>query len=88
MVRTGNQDWLKLPLTLAKFQEALHEMPTNKSPDINGLTVDCYQMFCEVINLDLVIIWAEFLGSKMLPPDVQADQPEELAPNIAARHRL
>ncbi|CAM2102608.1 unnamed protein product [Caretta caretta] len=55
MVRTGNQDWLKLPLTLAKFQEAVYQMPTNKSPDINGLTVDCYQMFCEVINLDLVI---------------------------------
>ncbi|CAM4634412.1 unnamed protein product [Lepidochelys olivacea] len=39
-VSTGNQDRLELPLTLAEFLEALCRMPTNKSPGMDGLTVD------------------------------------------------
>ncbi|CAM2100455.1 unnamed protein product [Caretta caretta] len=35
-VSMGDQDRLELPLTLAKFSEALRRMPTNKSPAWTG----------------------------------------------------
>ncbi|CAM2097014.1 unnamed protein product [Caretta caretta] len=41
----GDRDGLELPLTLAKFSEALHRMPTNKSPGMDGLTVEFYHAF-------------------------------------------
>ncbi|CAM2099419.1 unnamed protein product [Caretta caretta] len=44
-VSAGNRDLLKLPLPLAKFLEALHCMPTNKSLGMDGLTVEYYRMF-------------------------------------------
>ncbi|CAM2118437.1 unnamed protein product [Caretta caretta] len=49
-VSTGDRDRLELPLTLAEFSEALHFMPTNKSPGMNGLTVEFYCMFWDVLG--------------------------------------
>ncbi|CAM4598837.1 unnamed protein product [Lepidochelys kempii] len=40
MVSVGDRDRLELPLTLAEFSEALRRMPTNKSPGMDGLTVE------------------------------------------------
>ncbi|CAM2105188.1 unnamed protein product [Caretta caretta] len=45
MVSVSDRDRLQLPLTLAKFSEALRRMPTNKSPGMDGLTVDFYRVF-------------------------------------------
>ncbi|XP_067422483.1 protocadherin-12 [Emydura macquarii macquarii] len=45
MVSAGNWDWLELPLTLAEFSKALHLMPTNKSPGMDGLTVEFYRVW-------------------------------------------
>ncbi|CAM2118432.1 unnamed protein product [Caretta caretta] len=45
MVSTGDQDRLELPLSLAKLLEALHLMPTNKSPGMDRLTVEFYCVF-------------------------------------------
>ncbi|CAM2106396.1 unnamed protein product [Caretta caretta] len=42
-VSVSNRDRLELPLTLAKFSEALRRMPTNKSPGMDGLTVEFYR---------------------------------------------
>ncbi|CAM5077161.1 unnamed protein product, partial [Natator depressus] len=39
-VSVGDRDRLELPLTLAEFSEALRRMPTNKSPGMDGLTVE------------------------------------------------
>ncbi|CAM4583122.1 unnamed protein product [Lepidochelys kempii] len=41
-VSVSDRDRLELPFTLAKFSEALRRMPTNKSPGMNGLTVEFY----------------------------------------------
>ncbi|CAM2099578.1 unnamed protein product [Caretta caretta] len=43
-VSTGDRDQLQLPLTLAEFLEALRRIPTNKSPGMDGLTVEFYQV--------------------------------------------
>ncbi|CAM2105229.1 unnamed protein product [Caretta caretta] len=45
-VSAGDRDRLELPLSLAKLSEALHLMPTNKSPGMDGLTVEFYRVSC------------------------------------------
>ncbi|CAM2098366.1 unnamed protein product [Caretta caretta] len=67
MVSMGDQDWLELPLTLAEFSEALRHMPTNKSPGMDGLTVEFYRVFWGVLSPDLVTVWAVSLQSRVLP---------------------
>ncbi|CAM2106653.1 unnamed protein product [Caretta caretta] len=67
MVSAGNQDRLELPLTLAEFSEALRRMPTNKSPGMDGLTVELYCVFWDILGPDLVTVWAESLQSGVLP---------------------
>ncbi|CAM2114153.1 unnamed protein product [Caretta caretta] len=67
MVSTSDRDRLVLPLTLAEFSEALHRMPTNKSPGVDRLTVEFYRVFWDVLGPDLVTIWAESLQSGVLP---------------------
>ncbi|CAM2099496.1 unnamed protein product [Caretta caretta] len=64
MVSMGNRDQLELPLTLAKFSEALCRMPTNKSPGIVGLPMEFYRVFWDVLGPDLVTVWAESLQSR------------------------
>ncbi|CAM2117703.1 unnamed protein product [Caretta caretta] len=66
-VSEGDRDRLELPLTLAEFLEALCRMPTNKSPGMDGLTVEFYHVFWDVLGPDLVTIWAESLQSGFLP---------------------
>ncbi|CAM2110994.1 unnamed protein product [Caretta caretta] len=66
-VSASDRDWLELPLTLAEFSEALRCMPTNKSPGMDGLTVEFYRMFWDVLGPDLVTVWAESLPSGVLP---------------------
>ncbi|CAM2098378.1 unnamed protein product [Caretta caretta] len=66
-VSVGDRDWLELPLTVAEFLEALRCMPTNKSPGMDGLTVEFYRVFWDVLGPDLVTIWAESLQSRVLP---------------------
>ncbi|CAM2112657.1 unnamed protein product [Caretta caretta] len=56
-----------MPLTLAEFSEALHHMPTNKSPGMDELTVEFYRIFWDILGPDLVTIWAESLQSGVLP---------------------
>ncbi|CAM2110988.1 unnamed protein product [Caretta caretta] len=58
---------LELPLTLAEFSEALRHMPTNKSPGMDGLTVEFYRVFWDILGPDLVTVWAESLQSGVLP---------------------
>ncbi|CAM2114731.1 unnamed protein product [Caretta caretta] len=60
-VSVGDRDRLELPLTLAEFSEALRRMPTNKSPGMDGLTVEFYRMFWDILGPDLVTVWAESL---------------------------
>ncbi|CAM5105041.1 unnamed protein product [Natator depressus] len=67
MVSTSDRDRLELPLTLAEFLEALRRMPTNKSPGMDGLTVEFYRVFWDVLGPDLVTVWAESLQSGVLP---------------------
>ncbi|CAM2099955.1 unnamed protein product [Caretta caretta] len=67
MVSAGDRDRLELPLALAEFSEALHRMPTNKSPGMDGLTIEFYCVFWDVLGPDLVIVWAESLQSGVLP---------------------
>ncbi|CAM5175462.1 unnamed protein product [Eretmochelys imbricata] len=67
MVSAGDRDRLELPLTLAEFSEALRCMPTNKSPGMDGLTVEFYHVFWDVLGLDLVTVWAKALQSGVLP---------------------
>ncbi|CAM2098442.1 unnamed protein product [Caretta caretta] len=45
-VSAGDRDQLELPLTLAKFSEALRPMSTNKSLGMDGLTVEFYCVSC------------------------------------------
>ncbi|CAM2109326.1 unnamed protein product [Caretta caretta] len=66
-VSVGDRDRLELPLTLAEFSEALHRMPTNKSPGMDGLTVEFYRAFWDILGPDLVTVWAESLQSGVLP---------------------
>uniref|UniRef100_A0A8C3S083 Reverse transcriptase n=1 Tax=Chelydra serpentina TaxID=8475 RepID=A0A8C3S083_CHESE len=66
-VSTGDRDRLELPLTLAEFSEALRRMPTNKSPGLDGLTVEFYRVFWDVLGPDLVTVWAESLQGGVLP---------------------
>ncbi|CAM2114732.1 unnamed protein product [Caretta caretta] len=65
-VSAGDRDRLELPLTLAEFSEALRRMPTNKSPGMDGLTVESYRAFWDVLGPDLVTVWAESLQSGVL----------------------
>ncbi|CAM2097490.1 unnamed protein product [Caretta caretta] len=58
MVSAGDRDQLELPLTLAKFSEALRRMPTNKSPGMDGLTVEFYRVFWDILGPDLVTVCA------------------------------
>ncbi|CAM2100630.1 unnamed protein product [Caretta caretta] len=57
-VSVGDRDRLELPLTLAEFSEALRRMPTNKSPGMDGLTVEFYRAFWDILGPDLVTVWA------------------------------
>ncbi|CAM2113908.1 unnamed protein product [Caretta caretta] len=66
-VSVSDRDRLELPLTLAEFSEALCCMPTNKSPGMDGLTMEFYCMFWDVLGPDLVTVWAESLQSGVLP---------------------
>ncbi|CAM2111060.1 unnamed protein product [Caretta caretta] len=66
-VSVGDRDRLELPLTLAEFSEALHRMPTNKSLGMDGLTVEFYRAFWDILGPDLVTVWAESLQSGVLP---------------------
>ncbi|KAG6937224.1 hypothetical protein G0U57_010213, partial [Chelydra serpentina] len=66
-VSTGDRDRLELPLTLAEFSEALRHMPTNKSPGLDGLTVEFYRVFWDVLGQDRVTVWAESLQDGVLP---------------------
>ncbi|CAM2106033.1 unnamed protein product [Caretta caretta] len=66
-VSVGDRDRLELPLTLAKFSEALRRMPTNKSPGMDGLTVEFYRTFWDILGPDLVTVWAESLQSGVFP---------------------
>ncbi|CAM2117103.1 unnamed protein product [Caretta caretta] len=66
-VSVGDRDRLELPLTLAEFSEALHRMPTNKSPGMDGLTMEFYRAFWDILGPDLVTVWAESLQSGVLP---------------------
>ncbi|CAM2112532.1 unnamed protein product [Caretta caretta] len=63
-VSMGDRDRLELPLTLAEFSEA---MLTNKSPGMDGLTVEFYRAFWDILGPDLVTVWAESLQSGVLP---------------------
>ncbi|CAM5113120.1 unnamed protein product [Eretmochelys imbricata] len=65
MVSVGAR--LELPLTLAEFSEALHRMPTNKSPGMDGLTVEFYRAFWDILGPDLATVWAESLQGGVLP---------------------
>ncbi|CAM2097879.1 unnamed protein product [Caretta caretta] len=73
MVSASDRDRLELPLTLAEFSEALHHMPTNKSPGMDGLTVEFYRVFWDVLGPDLVTVWAESLQSGVLPLSCSTD---------------
>ncbi|CAM2118962.1 unnamed protein product [Caretta caretta] len=66
-VSVGDRDRLELPLTLAKFSEALRRMPTNKSPGMDGLTVKFYRAFWDFLGPDLATVWAESLQGGVLP---------------------
>ncbi|CAM4685449.1 unnamed protein product [Lepidochelys kempii] len=66
-VSVGDRDRLELPLTLAEFSEALCRMPTNKSPGMDGLTVEFYRVFWDVLGPDLATVWAESLQGVVLP---------------------
>ncbi|CAM2096258.1 unnamed protein product [Caretta caretta] len=63
----GDRDRLKLPLTLAEFSEALRCMPTNKSPGMDGLTMEFYRAFWDILGPDLATVWAESLQGGVLP---------------------
>ncbi|CAM2111077.1 unnamed protein product [Caretta caretta] len=67
MVSVGDRDRLELPLTLAEFSEALRRMPTNKSPGMDGLTVEFYREFWDILCPDLVTVWDESFQSGVLP---------------------
>ncbi|CAM5096449.1 unnamed protein product [Natator depressus] len=66
-VSVGDRDRLELPLSLAEFSEALRRMPTNKSPGMDGLTVEFYHAFWDILGPDLATVWAESLQGGVLP---------------------
>ncbi|CAM4562120.1 unnamed protein product [Caretta caretta] len=66
-VSVGDQDQLELPLTLAEFLEAPHPMPTNKSPGMDGLSVEFYRTFWDILGPDLATVLAESLQCGVLP---------------------
>ncbi|CAM2115979.1 unnamed protein product [Caretta caretta] len=66
-VSASDRDWLELPLNLAEFSEALRRMPTNKSPGMDRLTVEFYRVFWDILDPDLLTVWAESLQSRVLP---------------------
>ncbi|CAM5093569.1 unnamed protein product [Eretmochelys imbricata] len=66
-VRVGDRDRLELPLTLAEFLEALRRMPTNKSPGMDGLTVEFYCAFWDILGPDLATVWAKSFQDGVLP---------------------
>ncbi|CAM2113287.1 unnamed protein product [Caretta caretta] len=72
-VSASDRDRLELPLTLAEFSEALRSMATNKSPGMDGLTVEFYRLFWDVLGPDLVTVWAETLQSGVLPLSCSTD---------------
>ncbi|CAM2103891.1 unnamed protein product [Caretta caretta] len=72
-VSMGDRDRLKLPLTLAEFSEALRRMHTNKSSGMDGLTVEFYRVFWDVLGPDLVTVWAKSLQSGVLPLSCSTD---------------
>ncbi|CAM2106257.1 unnamed protein product [Caretta caretta] len=72
-VSVGDQDRLELSLTLAEFSEALHCMPTNKSPGMDGLTVEFYRAFWDILGPDLATVWAESLQGGVLPLSCSTD---------------
>ncbi|CAM2096446.1 unnamed protein product [Caretta caretta] len=53
--------------------EDLCRMPTNKSLGMDGLTVEFYRVFWDVLGPDLVIVWAESLQSGILPLSCRTD---------------
>ncbi|CAM2103895.1 unnamed protein product [Caretta caretta] len=67
MVSMGNRDRLELPLTLAEFSEVLRRMPTNKSPGRDGLTVEFYRAFWDILGPDLATVWAKLNWSLTEP---------------------
>ncbi|CAM2114211.1 unnamed protein product [Caretta caretta] len=67
MVSVGDRDRLELPLTLAEFSEATRRMPTNKSPGMDGLSVEFYRTFWDILGPDLATAWAESLQGGVLP---------------------
>ncbi|CAM2106505.1 unnamed protein product [Caretta caretta] len=66
-VSVGDRDQLELPLTLAEFSEALRRMPSNKSPGMDGLTVEFYRAFWDILGSDLATVWAESLQGGVFP---------------------
>ncbi|CAM2116464.1 unnamed protein product [Caretta caretta] len=73
MVSVGDREQLESPLSLAELLEALRHMPTNKSLGMDGLTMEFYHVFWDVLGLDLVIVWAESLQSGVLPLSCSMD---------------
>ncbi|CAM2106057.1 unnamed protein product [Caretta caretta] len=63
MVRMGDGDQLDEPFILAKFLEDFRMMPTNKSLGINGLTMEFYGIFWNILSLYLAMYRAESIGS-------------------------
>ncbi|CAM4571413.1 unnamed protein product, partial [Caretta caretta] len=72
-VSVGDRDRLELPLTLAEFSEALRRMPTNKSRGMDGLTVEIYRAFWDILGPDLATVWAESLQGRVLPLSCSTD---------------
>ncbi|CAM2104918.1 unnamed protein product [Caretta caretta] len=48
-------------------------MPANKSPGMDGLTVEFYHVFWDVLGPDLATVWAESLQSGVLPLSCSTD---------------
>ncbi|CAM4639620.1 unnamed protein product [Lepidochelys kempii] len=46
---------------------SLRRMPTNKSPGMDGLTMEFYRVFWDVLGPDLVTVWAKSLQNGVLP---------------------
>ncbi|CAM2112836.1 unnamed protein product [Caretta caretta] len=72
-VSVGDRDRLELPLTLAEFSEALRRMPTNKSLGMDGLTMELYRAFWDILGPDLATVWAESLQGGVLPLSCSTD---------------
>ncbi|CAM2103817.1 unnamed protein product [Caretta caretta] len=66
-VSVGDRDRLELPLSLWLSSQKPSIASTNKSPGMDGLTVELYRVFWDVLGPDLVTVWAESLESGVLP---------------------